>query len=685
MARPWTLSACSVLALAAAAPVYGACRFENNEIANPFEPGCGDAILTYTESDNAGHNVALGYPVPIPVDSLTPVDGFRTYDSLFQRHQALLTDHDEVDGRVVGNTIAGRQIWAYRIGDENTTTAEGFTEGAVLVNGGIHAREWQTPEAVTGLMEALIEGNADLGLGGKADGGLDQYLVENLTTVLVPVNNVDGFLQTQRFPDRATADREEPRDGRMRRKNMRNPETQGAVDEDITTVFDNFWGIDLNRNSSAGFGQNNGSRSSLTSLIYRGETPESEPELIALQEAATLGPAARLRLYSDTHSFGQIYLAPTTGNTRRNTITAQLADRMARASLRPGYGFGPDPPGSTGIGTTADHFAFAHQVPSWTLELEPANGGQDYGGVATHGHSGFVLPDREVARMRVDVARMYLLGFYRQAGPPAAIAAQIRDRDSGEIVYDAAWQPVSATARERATATNQALVPGRNYRLWVAFNKPMRVRDAGGTVVPYRGQSSGAAVGAVTLEFPDLDGQEFSLPDSGDAWLDVPGGAPDGYLRYRDDAIALDFTLPADLPVTVPTAAVLVLSVSDLAQMALDADPATAADWASGHWVRLEDPTGSENDIGGIACSFTPFVAPDEGASPPTADAVCAAAQQPPPPPPPPPDDGGGGGGGGGALDPALAGAVALLLLQLRGAARSAPRRARLARSEAPR
>ena len=64
------------------------------------------------------------------------------------------------------------------------------------------------------------------------------------------------------------------------------------------------------------------------------------------------------------------------------------------------------------------------------MELEPANGGQDYGGLATHGHSGFVLPDREAARMREDVARMYLLGFYRQAGPPAAIAAQIRNRDS---------------------------------------------------------------------------------------------------------------------------------------------------------------------------------------------------------------------------------------------------------------
>ena len=122
--------------------------------------------------------------------------------------------------------------------------------------------------------------------------------------------------------------------------------------------------------------------------------------------------------------------------------------------------------------------------------------------------------------MRTDVARMYLLGFYRQAGPPAVLAAQIRDRDSDQVVYEAAWQQTSATARTLATSTNSALVPGRNYRLWVAFNKPMRIRDDAGNVVAYRGQTSGPSVGTVTLEFPDLTGQNLALPvASGDSWL----------------------------------------------------------------------------------------------------------------------------------------------------------------------
>jgi hypothetical protein len=624
------------LALAGVAPVHAACIFDaNDEITNPFEPGCGDVMLRYTENDNTGNNIALGYPVPAPVASLTPVDGFRDYASLFARHQSLMTLNDEVAGQVVGQTLAGRDIWAYVLGDTDGTTSEGFAEPAVLVNGGIHAREWQTPEAVTGLMESLVEN--------KNDGGFGQYLIENLTTVLVPVNNVDGFLQTQLYPDRTTADREQPREGRMRRKNLRNPNTQGPVDSDIATIADNFWGVDLNRNSAPGFGQQ--SSSSVTSLIYRGVVPNSEPELLALQAAAALGPAARLRLFSDTHSFGQVYFAPTTGNARRDAITAALAARMRAASER-NYVYSPDPAGSPGIGSTADHFAFTYQIPSWTLEVEPINGGQDYGGLASHGHSGFILPAREAARMRADVARQYLLGFYRQSGPPAAIATQIRDTLTGAIVYDARWLASSATTRALNVSANSALVPGRSYRLWIAFNKPMRIRDATGGVVAWRGQSAGAAVGTVTLEIPSLANQNVAL-GANTAWLNTPGGAPNGYQRYADDAFAVDFTLPAAINVNASTPAVLSMTVQDLAQSSLDSNPATAVDWSGGNWVRYEDVVGVQGDIGGTDCQFKPFVAMQAAAAPPTTTAVCNAIA---PPPPPPPRHNGGGGDGSGLL-----------------------------------
>jgi len=619
-----------------ALPASAACIFDSDgEITNPFATGCGDVLFTYTDNDNTGTGIALGYPPPVPVASMTPVAGFREYGSLFARHQSLFALNDEVDGQIVGETLAGREIWAYVVGDADATTAEGFPEPAVLVNGGIHAREWQTPEAVTAVFEALVAG--------KADGGFVQYLVENLNTVLVPVNNVDGFIQTQLYPANVTADREQPREGRMRRKNLRNPQTNGFVDSEIATVADNFWGVDLNRNAAQGFGQQGASTSLLTSLVYHGPAPDSEPEFLALQQAATLGPESRLRLYSDTHSFGQVYLAPTPPNARLNAITQALAVQMADASGR-NYGFGPDLPGSPGIGTTADHFTFTYEIPGWTLELEPANGGQDYGGLASHGHSGFILPDDGAARMRNDVARQYLLGFYRQSGPSAAVAAEIRELPGNAVVYRARWERSAPDGRTLDVEVNEALVPGGNYRLWVAFNKPMRIRNGAGAVVPYAGQSPGAAVGTVTLEIPSQEGADLAL--GGGAWLDEPGGAPDGYLRYADDAFAADFTLPATIEVDAATPAALFLDPLDLAEMALDADPASAVDWGSGHWLRYEDSQGVAGDSGGGDCSFKPFVAPAAGAAPPAVDAECAAAEPPPPPPPPPPPARGGGGQG---------------------------------------
>ncbi len=674
ISRSAACAACVALTVGVTPAALAVCNIDaNGEIVNPFEPGCGDVMLTYTEADNTGNNVALGYPVPIPVASLTPVDGFREYPSLFARHQSLLTLHDEVTGQVVGQTVANRDIWAYVISDANTTTSDGLEEGAALINGGIHAREWQTPEAATALFEALVER--------KSDGGLGQYLVENFTTVILPVNNVDGFRTTQLYANRSTATRDQPREGRMRRKNLRNPQTLAAIDDDIATIADNFWGVDLNRNSAQGFGLFGRSSLSPTSLVFRSTAPNTEPELAALLSAANLAPSSRLRLFSDTHSFGQVYLAPTTTNARRNAITATLATRMAAASGRP-YQFGPDPPNSPGIGTTADHFGFTFEIPSWTLELEPFNGGQDYGGVATHGHSGFILPNGEAARMREDVTRMYLLGLYRQSGPPVALAAQIRDSQNAEIVYDAQWQATSATARAQTVATHRALVPGRNYRLWVAFSKPMRVRDGGGAVVPYRGQTTGAAVGTVTLEIPSLTGQDVTLANG--TWLDTPGGAPNGYLRYSDDAFAVDFTVPASLAVSAATPAVLALTVSDLGEMSLDANPTTAVDWGSGHWVRYENVTAVQGDFGGGAdCFFRPFVAPQAAATPPANTVTCRAATPPPPPPPPP--SGGGGGGGGGGLEFATLLLLGFLFAVTRGqSARSWLRRQKPALSPVP-
>lgn len=633
------LVACASTGVAAADCIFDA----NFEITNPFDPDCGGRILTYTEDDGGGDSIALGYPVPVPVASLTAVDGFRAYESLHAQHQFLMTEHDGVAGHVVGTTVAGRDVWAYVIGDPDTVTVDGLDEPAVLLNGGIHAREWQSPEVVTEIFEQLVE-RAD-------DGGIGTFLAENLTVVVVPVLNVDGFLQTQRYPATTTADVTQPREGRMRRKNLRQPSSDAPVDEDIATVEDNFFGTDLNRNGSAGFGANGGSLPSPTSLIYHGAAPLGEPELGALLAAADLGPRARLRLYEDIHSFSKVYIAPQTGNGRRDALTRELRTRM-RAVTGFSYAFSDDRLGLP-IGTTADWFAYELEIPAWTLELEPRTGGGEYGGTGAS-HSGFILPDAEIARVRDELALTHLLGYYRQAGPPRIVAVEISDAATGEVAYAAEWLP--GAERTLDVRANVALLPGVEYRLWLAFDRPMRWRDDTGAIADFPGQDV-APFPVIALEAPAL-GTEVAIEGDASAWLDAPGGAPSGYLRYRDDALAATFTLPGEFAVADGVPLVLSVAATDLALAGLDADPATPVDWQGGHWVGYENALGIDGDTGGTDCSLQPYAAATDAVPPPDEDARCAAAIPPPPPPPPDPPSGGGGGGGGatdlGALVAAL-------------------------------
>ncbi|MGD8976075.1 MAG: M14 family zinc carboxypeptidase [Gammaproteobacteria bacterium] len=624
------------LALLGVSPLAAeaACQFDNaGTITNPSDPSCRDAQFRYTRDNDTGNNVALGYDVPTPVESLTGVDGYRTYQSLFERHQSLDADNATVDGEILGQTLAGRDIWVYVLGDADRDTTDGGTEAAALINGTIHAREWQSPEAVTEIYEQLVEIQGDAGFG--------QYLSENLSVLIVPVLNVDGFVQTQGFPDRFTASELQPRDGRMRRKNMQNPVGGQPVDEDIDATTDNFYGVDLNRNSARGWGQNGGSSGNPVSLVFRGPAPESEPEIQALVAAAQIAPAERLRFFSDVHSFSQIFFTPLTGNTRRDNITTSLVARM-RAVLGNKYRYGPN--SNSGIGLTSDYFARTFQVPAWTLEIEPLNGGSDYGGT-NHGHSGFVMPDDQVARMRDEVTSMVLAGLYRQADLPRVQAVEIRDAASGALRYSASWVP-DATGRRLQVTTDRALVPGREYRLWLAFNRPMRWRNDGGQIGNYPGQNT-AAFPSLSLQFPSLTdaGSDVPINGTGGNWLDVPGGDGNGYLRYRDDALTASFTVPAGTPADSAVTGVLAVATTDIMMAALDGDPSTRADWAGGHWIGYENEAGDETDTGGRDCTITVFVADDENAAAPAdRDPGCRTAQAPGPAPPPP--DGGGGGGG---------------------------------------
>lgn len=562
-------------------------------------------------SDNV---IALGYPVPVPVDTPLPFDGFRTYAGLHMRHQDLAASTDYVHPEDIGTTYSGRTIWAYRLGDHDRLTVDGLPEPATLTNGGIHAREWQTPEVVTGILELLALH--------ENDNHFYDYLRDNVNMVVIPSLNIDGFMQTQRTPSlnylQADPDYPDssPRDGRMRRKNMR------QADEDLFTTADLLNGIDLNRNN-APYWNTNPDRSSddLASIVHHGAMPQSESETQALDTAAELGPVDRLRIYTDVHSFSQVHFWGRNDNDRlaRQTqdVLQVFTDHHLTFPEAKWYAYADrfGVPRNEGIGTTDEYFTNIYQVPSWTLEVEPTNGqtfhaplpgnGADYGGVVENGHDGFILPDSEIRRVREEMAQSFAAVYYRQAGPPNIQMLRLMDTESGAVVFEAEWDIVDNQTRELFVNQLQPLQISNSYDFWLSFNKPMRWRE-NGEVVPFPGQpASGLDLDASVL----IDAAPMSANIEAADWLDEPGGSPIGYSNYKDDALKITFRFPSDTQnrdlVAGGAEATLRLRTVDMTGMRTDTNPGTIANWEDGHWTGYEDSGGNDSDFGGFDTSIS--------------------------------------------------------------------------------
>ena len=569
--------------------------------------------------------IALGYPVPIPVDTPLPFDGFRTYAGLHMRHQDLMAATPWVHQETVGQTHYGRAIYAYRLGDDDLLTVEGLPEPAMLTNGGIHAREWQSPETVTGIMELLALH--------EEDHHLYDYLRDNVNMIVIPSLNIDGFMQTQKFPTEnylgvdPSYPESSPRDGRMRRKNMLD------VDEHLYTLGDLMRGVDLNRNNDP-FWNTNPERSSsnVLSLVYHGIAPASEPETQALDAAAQLGPSDRLRIYTDVHSFSQVHFWGRNRNTRLTAQTEEVLGTFSNhhnafdASKWYAYADRNSVAQNSGIGTTEEYFLHTYQVPSWTLEIEPSGGqdfhsplpggGADYGGTGENGHDGFILPESEITRVREELAQTFAAVYYRQAGPPAINTLRMLDSETDAVVFEAQWDTVNNQTRSLYSKQLRPLKLDHSYHVWMSFNKPMRWR-VDGEVVPFPGQPANT----LDLEADLLVGESSltTILEAGD-WLNQPGEAPDGFMNYRDDALKLTFRFASDELnlglVNGVTDVTMMLETSDMTGMATDANPATVADWHNGAWTRYENEDGAETDSGGFDSTLS-FQVTDEAVPPP--------------------------------------------------------------------
>lgn len=542
------------------------------------------SIVPWTEKNST---LGLGYPVPIPVDTTEPFDGFRTYAGLFAKHQSIAMENSYVEGYIVGQTRNERDIWAYVFSDEGELTPYGIKESAMLINGSIHAREWQSPEVMTGIME-LLDANSN-------DESLHQFLLENTAIVMLPVNNVDGLLQTQRYPtENWYSAQTGPRDGRMRRKNMLN------VDEDLQTQSDYLFGVDLNRNNSPYWATSGSSSGDVTSIVYHGASSESESETQARLNAAALVAPEQVRIYTDVHSFTQVHFSVRTNIQNRNTLQAQLLQDFTKHQMAfpAGKNYVDSPSGpNSGIGSTDEYFAETYEVPSWTLEIEPTSrGGVDYGGFGRNDRDGFILPESQIKRVREQLAESFMVAWYGQAGPPSITQVRIVEKDSGNIIYDANWDIQEDGTRLLFQDIIQNILANIEYSLLISFDKPMRTRDGNGEIIHLQGQNSFSLNPLIDLT---LNGIPFGIDMGVGQWINQKTEDVNSYKQYKDDTYAVDFSTDVDFSTTNDISVGWNIDTADMVGQKLDGSPKTVVNWEDGQWQNYENSSNQASITGG--------------------------------------------------------------------------------------
>uniref|UniRef100_A0A1A9WD12 Peptidase M14 domain-containing protein n=1 Tax=Glossina brevipalpis TaxID=37001 RepID=A0A1A9WD12_9MUSC len=195
--------------------------------------------------------------------------------SSFQRFEAIngyLEDlakafPDRVSVKTIGKSYENRDMKAITITDGQTSNKK----KAILIDGGIHAREWIAPAAVLYIIHQLVENFEK-----------NSNLLKDYDWIILPVVNPDGYEYTHT-------------NSRMWRKTRR-------------PIDNNCYGTDGNRNFDFHWGEVGASGVSCADT-FKGPTAFSEPETRALRDLMhTL--SGRAKMYLTLHSYGSYLLYP---------------------------------------------------------------------------------------------------------------------------------------------------------------------------------------------------------------------------------------------------------------------------------------------------------------------------------------------------------------------------------------
>ncbi|XP_053953346.1 carboxypeptidase B [Anastrepha ludens] len=268
---------------------------------------------------------------------------YQRYASIEAYLDQLAEDYpSRVSLKTIGKSYEGRNLRTITI-----TNGDGIVnKKVILLDAGIHAREWIAPAGALYVIQQLVENFAE-----------NSHLLQDYDWVILPVVNPDGYEYTHT-------------NTRMWRK-TRQPITLLCTGTDGNRNFDYHWG-------------EVGASSLSCADTYKGKTAFSEPETKALRDLM-LTLTGRAKFYLTLHSYGNYLIYPW-GWTSDLPDTwadidaiAQVGADAIKAATGTDYTVGSSTNVLYAAAGGSDDYAFAvAKIPiSITMELPSAGNGFD--------------------------------------------------------------------------------------------------------------------------------------------------------------------------------------------------------------------------------------------------------------------------------------------------------------------
>ncbi|KAH8402373.1 hypothetical protein KR009_011598 [Drosophila setifemur] len=205
-------------------------------------------------------------------DSHMEWETYHTLDTIYEWLDEKCAAHDYLDCGVIGKSHEGRDIKSVRLSKRSGNKA-------ILLEGNIHAMEWISSATVTFLLNQLIN---------SKDPEM-QRLSEEYDWIVVPMVNPDGFVYTHEVE-------------RLWRKNRRPNGYSNATGA--------CYGIDMNRNFDYHWGGAGWNIDEPCDHWFGGDKPNTEVEILALQDFVNSFEDGYIRSYMAFHAYGQYVLLP---------------------------------------------------------------------------------------------------------------------------------------------------------------------------------------------------------------------------------------------------------------------------------------------------------------------------------------------------------------------------------------